>query len=290
MFPLQLFLLLSLDSLSGPLDRWVPQRMATLHVAALGVSVLSAGKPPTRWTHGVENVLTRTAASPATIWPLRELGTAQSHVASPHARVAVILAPGLIVLGVMSTLSWLLLTLVSTLTRRHWRFGRWHEVMSVVLGAPLAWLYLRHAAGPMLATWFTAIAGTLLVVASALAAVAWRKSRLSALVVLAAVVLLVSLARNLVLPLPAKLDGAGAAGATLGQLETLVITGLAGDSTVRAGLGFEPKSDRWVARDRSRGAEASLILLPTRGMGVIVVSNTGASAVLLDEIVDSVAR
>ena len=290
MFPLQLFLLLSLDSLPVSFDRWVPQRMAALHVAALGVSVLATGKAPARWVHGVENVLTRTGVSPATIWPLRELGTPQSQVASPHARVAVILPPGLIVLGVMSTLSWLLLTLVSTVTRRRWRFGRWHEVLSVILAAPLAWVYLRHAAGPILATWFTAIAGILLAVAFALAAVTLRKSRLSTLVVLAAFVLLVSLARNLALPLPAKLAGASATGATLGQLESLVISGLAGDSTLRAGLGFAPQNDRWVASDRSRGAGASLVLLPARGMGVIVVSNTGEAEVLLNEIVDSVAR
>jgi hypothetical protein len=55
-------------------------------------------------------------------------------------------------------------------------------------------------------------------------------------------------------------------------------------------MGFTPVGRRWIAHDRSRGAEALLVLLPSRDMGVIVVSNSGEATRLLEEIVDSLSR
>ncbi|HKP29754.1 MAG TPA: hypothetical protein VJU15_10130, partial [Gemmatimonadales bacterium] len=141
-----------------------------------------------------------------------------------------------------------------------------------------------------MATWFTATASALLLFPFALAAIAWKRSRLTAVALVLATGLIAWSARGLAVPLPSNFDGGPPEGATLGQLERAAFRALRADSLQRSGMGFTPDGARWIARDRSRGAEALLVLLPSRDIGVIVVSNSGETTGLLEEIVDSIAR
>jgi hypothetical protein len=201
-----------------------------------------------------------------------------------------VLLPGLIALGVWTALGWVLLIPVSALTRHEWRFGRWHEVLAILLAVPLTWIFLRRLAGPVMATYFTATASAMLLLPSALAAITWRKSRISAIAILIAAGLTAWATRGLAAPLPSNFDGGPSEGASLNQLQQAALHALQADSLERAGMGFTPIGDHWIADDRSRGAEALLVLLPSRGMGVIVVSNSGETTRLLEEIADSLMR
>ena len=288
MFLAQLLLLLAADTLTLDLGAWVPKRMASAHVPAVGVVFVSEDGAR-QWYHGVQNVLTRTRVGDETSWPVRAFSTSRSEVATPHSRVGLVLKPGLVVLGVWSALGWVVLIAVSALTRNEWRFGRWHEVLAITLAIPLTWVFLRRA-GPVMATYFTASATTMLLVPSALAAISWRKSRMRAIAILLAAGLAGWSTRGLAAPLPSNFDGGPPEGASLGQLQQAALQALHADSLKRTGMGFPPVGRRWIAHDRSRGAEALLVLLPSRDMGVIVVSNSGEATRLLEEIVDSLSR
>jgi hypothetical protein len=194
------------------------------------------------------------------------------------------------VVGVLTGLSWLLLIPLSIVLCRAWRFGRWHEVLAICIAVPVTGLFLRRVSGTVLASYFTAIAAGITLVPVLLAAAAWRRSRLAALVPLLAAGVLASLARDLVVPLPSKVEGNSPIGATLGDLESLAARALDADSITRASLAFRLDGDRWIARDRNRGAEAILVLLPQRKLSVVAVSNTGRSSALLQEVVDSITR
>lgn len=290
MFLAPLFLVLAADTLTVDLDAWVPRRMVEVHVTAVAVAVTSQGEHRRTWSAGVENVFTRKRVSDGTAWPVRGFGSPQSRTASPHARIGAVLPPGLIAVGVLAALSWLLLIPLSVVLRRAWRFGRWHEVLAICIAVPVTWLFLRRVSGTVLASYFTAIATGVTLVPVLLGAAAWRRSRLAALVPLLAAGVLVAVVRDLVVPLPSRIEGNSAIGATLDELESLATRALDADSTTRASLAFRFDGDRWIARDRNRGAEAILVLLPQRDLSVVAVSNTGRSSALLQEIVDSIAR
>jgi hypothetical protein len=288
MFLVPLLFVLAADTLTLELDAWVPKRMASAHVAAVGVALVSEGGAR-EWYHGVQNVLTRTPVGRETSWPVRAFGSSRSEVATPHSRVGVVLSPGLVVLGVLSALCWLALIPVSAVTRQEWRFGRWHEVLAIVLAIPFTWIFLRRG-GPVMATYFTATATTMLLVPLALAAISWRKSRIRAIAILLAAGLAAWSIRGLAAPLPSNFDGGPAEGASLGQLQRAALKALHADSLERTELGFTPLGGRWIAHDRSRGAETLLVLLPSRDLGVIAVSNSGETTRLLEEIVDSLTQ
>ena len=290
MFPVQLLFALAADTATVDLDAWLPRRTATLHVAGIGVAVVSSDGVSWRWHHGVESVLTRTPVGGHTVWPSRSLGRRQPRTASPHATLGAVLSPGLIVMGVWSALCWVLLIPASGLLRKNWRFGRWHEILSLLLAAPVAWLFLDRIAGRVLASYFTVVAGITLLLPFALAALAWRKSRLAAVAVIAVAALLTWKARELIIPLPSRFDAGTAAGATLDELEQTALRALRSDSLERSSLGFALEGGDWIAHDKSRGAETLLVLLPERGMAVVTASNTGETTSLLREVVDSIAR
>jgi len=288
MFLAQLLFVLAADTLTLELDAWVPMRMASTHVPAVGVALVSEAGAR-EWFHGVRNILTRTRVGHETSWPVRAFSTSRSEVATPHSRIGVVLKPGLVVLGVWSALAWVVLIAVSALTRHEWRFGRWHEVLAITLAVPLTWIFLRRA-GPVMATYFTASATAMLLVPTALAAISWRKSRIRAVAILLAAGLAAWSIRGLAMPLPSNFDGGSPEGASLGQLQQAALHALHADSLERTRMGFTPVGGHWVAHDRSRGAEALLVLLPSRDMGVIAVSNSGEAARLLEEIVDSLTQ
>ena len=290
MFLAQLLFTLAIDTLASDLDAWVPRRMAEAHAAAIGVAVVSEAGEGWTWQEGVENSLTRTRVDDDTSWPVRAFSFTSSRVATPHSRVGVVIAPGLIVLGVWAALCWVLLIPVSALLHHAWRFGRWHEVLAILLAVPLTWFFLRRFAGPVMATYFTTAASALLLAPAALAAMAWRRSRMTALALVLMSGFAVWSTRGLAVPLPSGFDGAPLEGATLGQLQQAALRALGADSVRRAAMGFVPDGRRWISHDRSRGAEALLVLLPSKEMGVIVVSNSGETTRLLQEIVDSIAR
>ena len=289
MFPVPLLLALAADTVAVDLDSWVPGRMAALHVAAVSVAVV-AGDEHWRWFRGVENVLTRARVSEATIWPARTLGTSQAGAAASHAPLGQVLAPGLIVVGVWSALCWMLLVPVAMMVRKSWRFGRWHEVLALIVAAPIAWLYLRRAAGPVMASYFIGLAGGALLLPIAIAALRWRKSRIGAITIVAAASIIAWQARRLVVPLPSVVDGHAAAGGTLDDLERTAVRALRADSLQRTRLGFAIAGDRWIAHDRSRGAETFFVLLPERETAIVAASNTGGTTGLLRQILDSITR
>lgn len=290
MFPFQLLLALATDTLSVNFDAWVPMRMRQAHAAAVGIAVVTHDVGRTEWYHGVENVLTRRRVNGKTAWPIRAFSTASPDVASPHSRIGLVLRPGLTVLGVWTALAWVLLIPVSALLRQTWRLGRWHEVVAILLSLPLAWIFLRRLTGPVMATYFSAIAAAVLLTPATLAAIAWKRSRIIAAAIAIAFGLAAWSARTLAAPLPSSFDGGPPEGATLGQLRAAALRALEADSLQRIGMGFAPDGDRWIVHDRSRGAEALLVLIPARNLGVIVVSNSGETTELLEEIVDSIAR
>lgn len=290
MFPFQLLMALAADTLSVDLDSWVPRRMAAMHAVAVGVTVVSEREPRSEWHHGVSNVLTRTPVADNTAWPVRAFSSTTVSVASPHSQLGVALLPGLIMLGVWAAVGWILLVPVSALFRHEWRFGRWHEILAVLLAVPVTWIFLRRAAGPVMATYFTSLSAAILLVPLGFAASTWRKSRLAAMAMVTIAAILAWNARSLPVPLPSNFDGGPPEGATFGDLERAALRALRADSLERTRMGFTLEGDRWTAHDRSRGAEALLVLLPSREMGVIVVSNTGETTGLLEEIVDSIVR
>jgi hypothetical protein len=294
MFPVPLLLFLGADSLAIDLDSWVPRRMALHRVPGLAVTMVARDAPAWTWTHGVENVLTRRAVGPATRWPL---GTRvdrsaavppEGGLASAHASLAVVLPPGLIILGVLGGIAWVVLVPVSLAARKRWRFGRWHEVVAVLLAAPVAWVYLRRLGGPVLASYFTAmaLAGTLLPLLAA--SLAWTKSRLGALVLLSGAAGLIWSVRALVVPIPAAFGGGGAM--DIAALRELSTRALDGDSTAIASLGLQQENGRWVARQNSRGSTALFVIVPDRRVGVVAVANVGGSEELLRTVAEAVLR
>ena len=288
MFLAQLLFALTADTLAVDLDAWVPRRMGEAHAVAIGVAVVSAGA--WEWHYGVENVLSRTPVGENTAWPVRIFSSSAVSVAVPHSALGLALQPGLISLGVWSALAWILLIPLSGLIRHEWRFGRWHEVLAILLAVPVTWIFLRRIAGPVMATYLAAIAAAQILIPFGLAALAWRKSRFTAMAILVLAAAATWTGRHLPIPLPSNLDGGPPEGATLSDLRNAMARALPADSLDRAGMGFDLENGRWIAHDRSRGAEALLVLLPAREMGVIVVSNTGETTGLLEEIVDSIAR
>jgi len=294
MFPLQLLFALTTDSLTIDLASWVPRRMAEHRVPGAAVTVVTPNGPAWTWTYGVENVLTRRPVGPKTRWPLgtgvdgpgaAPLGAG---LAASHARLTALLPPGLIILGVFAAVAWVLLIPVSASVRKRWRFGRWHEVLAVVLAAPFAWLYLRRLGGPVLATYFTVMALSCSLLPLLAAALTWPRSRIAATVLLPAAALLAWSARNLVVPMPAAFSGRGAIDlVALGDLSTRA---LAGDSAAIAGLGLQWEGDRRVARQNGRGSAAIIVIIPERRIGVVAVANAGGSEDLLREVTEAVLR
>jgi hypothetical protein len=204
--------------------------------------------------------------------------------AASHASVSAILSPGLVVLAVWSVVAWVLLIPVSRLFRKRWRFGRWHEVLAVLLGAAVTWLHLYRLGGTVLASWLTALSAGVVVAPLLAAALVWRKSKVLSLVVVGAAAALVWTTRNAVLPMP--VFRASDRGATVAGLADLARRALVS----RTETDFIVEGDRWTRADSSRGAEAFFALIPERDIAVVVVSNAGNSGSLLREIVDSVAR
>jgi len=287
MFPAPLLVLLLADTTAASLDSWLPERMAQLRIPAVAVAVITNGSTSWTWSRGVENVLTRRAVSERTVWPGGEAGDL-GVTAAPHARVSAILSPGLIVLAVWSALAWVLLIPVSLLFRKRWRFGRWHEVLAVLLGAGITWAHLNQLGGTVLASYLTALPAGMVVVPLLVAALAWPKSKALSLIVLVSASALAWSARDATLPMPAF--RAPDHGATVEGLAHLARSALQGDLASRSGAGFVLEGTRWTRADKSRGAEALFVLLPQPGSAVVVVSNAGNTGSLLREIVDSVAR
>ena len=283
MFPAPLLLFLLADTTATSLDSWVPHRMAQLRIPAVAVAVVSAGSATWTWSQGVENVLTRRAVSDRTVWRVSAAGDLPV-TATSHASAAAILSPGLIVLAVWGVVAWILLIPVGLLIRRRWRFGRWHEVLAVLLGAVATWLHLNRLGGTVLASYLTALSAGVVVVPLLASALVWRKSKALSLVVAVAASGLVWSARNALLPMPAF--RAADHGATVARLAELARAALAS----RSETDFIAEGDRWIRADSSRGAEAFFALIPKRDLAVVVVSNAGNSGGLLREIVDSVAR
>lgn len=294
LFPLPYLLLIGADTTAANLDAWVPRRMAELHVPGIAVGFVARGTRGWIWTHGVENVLTRRALGPGTRWPLGirveppAMSEREGALASAHASLAAVLPPGLIILGVLAGIAWGILVPVSLAARKRWRFGRWHEVLAVSLAAPLAWLYLRRLGGPVVASYFTAMSVGSVLLPLLAASLAWTKSRLGALAILAGAAALIWSVRAFVVPIPAASGGGGATDlATLQELSTRAIDG---DSTAIADLELQQEGGRWIARQDSRGSSALFIIMPDRGVGVVAVANAGEAEELLAAVVEAVLR
>ena len=287
MFLTASFVLLLADTSATALDSWVPRRMAQLRIPAVAVAVTAPNHSAWTWSSGVESVLTRRPVTDKTVWPVSAAAADAAHVsASPHASLAAILPPSLIVFSVWGVVLWVLLIPLSLLVRKRWRFGRWHEILAVLLAAPITWIYLRRLGGPVLASWLTATGGATLLIPLFLAALAWGKSRVASLVILAAYVTLVWSARHTVLPIPRF--GASDAGATTTALRDYLASALQSDSLELTRRGFTLDGGRWTRDDSGRGATTLFVLVPASGTGVVAVANAGVSETLLKEIVDSI--
>lgn len=294
MFPVPLLLCLGADSLAIDLDSWVPRRMAQHRIPGLAVTFMARDAPAWTWTHGVANVLTRRGLGPKTRWPLGIRMEAQaptpheSSLASAHASLAAVLPPGLIILGVLAGIAWLILVPVSLATRKRWRFGRWHEVLAVSFAAPLAWFYLRRLGGPVVASYFIAMSAAAVLLPLLAASIAWTKSRPGALAILAGTVALIWSVRAFVVPIPAA--SGGTAAMDLATLRALSTRALDGDSTAIAALGLRQEGGRWIARQHNRGSSALFIMVPDRGVTVAAVANAGEAEELLGAVVEAALR
>lgn len=299
MFPPQLLLALAADTTAANLDAWVPRRMAELNVPGIAVAFASRGKPGWTWTHGVTNVLTRQPVDEGTRWTLGALGSRgdlrtgrprpDDSVASAHAAIAALLPPGLIILGVWAGIAWVALVPVSLLVRKRWRFGRWQEVLALVVAAPVAWIYLRRLGGPVLASYFTTAALAVSLIPFMLAALIWNRSRLMAFAPLAGMLALVWIVRAAVVPMPRSF-GQTDPTMSVAEMHQLALVALNSDSLGRTALGLRPEGSRWVGRDTGRGAGALFMVIPDRNIGVVAASNAGGSAVLLRTVAEAVLR
>lgn len=297
MFPVPLLLFVGADSLAIDLDSWLPQRMAAWRVPGIAVTVATRGAPGWTWAHGVENVLTRRAVTSTTRWPVGEWADTAGEsreparhdsIAAPHASLAAILPAGLIILGVLSPVVWLVLVPASWWVRKRWRFGRWHEVLAVLIAAPMAWAYLRRLGGPVLATYFTTMALGALLLPLLAASLAWKRSRLGALALLVGTAALLWSVRAVVVPMPAGFGGHGAIDQA--GLHGLAARALDADSAGRTSLGLHQDGSRWVARRGTRGATALIVVVPERRMSIVVVANGDGSEDVLGEVAEAVAR
>ncbi len=230
-------------------------------------------------------------------------------VAAPHTSLNQLLPPGGIMLGFTSIGAWVLLVPLSWLARRRWRFGRWHEVLAVVVAAPVAWALLARLGGAVMATYFTALTAALalvpLVAAVAVTRLARRASRgarfLLATLVLAGAAAGVWAARAQPLPLPLWYGREGNAAASLRTtmpdlarfVEALVapaevdpaVAGLLGRRSVQSdsaewwGLGIRVTGPEQAPvlshRGSTPGAQALLVAIPSRRVGLVIAANAG---------------
>ncbi|HEX9893208.1 MAG TPA: serine hydrolase domain-containing protein [Gemmatimonadales bacterium] len=244
--------------------------------------------------------------------------------ATVHAALAQVLPPGGIMLGISAIGAWILLIPVCAITRRRWRFGLWHEIMAVLVAAPVAWWLLARLGGSVMALYFTAIAalaylGPLLVAAAVFAAL----RRASLALRLAAVGLVVAIGAGALfagraqpVPLPTWYSAEGNAAASLrssiGDLARFAAelvdpalldsttTGLLRSRAVRAdsglwwGLGIAvsgPESEpRLIHRGSNPGVAALLVAVPSQRAAVVVVANAGHAAPLVQEVAERVLQ